>query len=70
MRWHVYTQVLLKTTGADDDCSLRGAFDRQTRQRGRVFEHYFRPRGREFGRSNRQKFKYPGFAGEGRREGC
>jgi len=27
MCWHVYTQALLKTTGADDDCSLGGAFD-------------------------------------------
>ena len=29
MCWDVYTQALLKTTGADDDCSLGGAFDRQ-----------------------------------------
>ena len=28
MCWHVYTQALLKTTGADDDCSLGEAFDR------------------------------------------
>ena len=28
MCWHVYTQALLKTTGADNDCSLGGAFDR------------------------------------------
>ena len=38
-------------TGADNDCSLGGAF-----------EHHFGPRGREFERSNLQKFKCPGFA--------
>ena len=38
-------------TGTDNDCSLRGAF-----------EHHFGPRGREFERSNLQKFKCPGFA--------
>ena len=26
MFWHVYTQVSLKTTGADDDCSVGGSF--------------------------------------------
>ena len=33
MCWHVYTQVSFKTTGANDDCSLGGAFeiDRQIR---------------------------------------
>ena len=29
---HFYTKALLKTTGADDDCSLRGAFDFQIRR--------------------------------------
>ena len=29
---------------------------------GRAFEHHFGPRGREFERSNLQKFKCPGFA--------
>ena len=38
-------------TGADNDCSLGGAF-----------EHHFGPRGREFERSYFQKFKCPGFA--------
>ena len=38
-------------TGADNDCSLGGAF-----------EHHFDPRGREFECSNLQKFKCPGFA--------
>ena len=38
-------------TGADNDYSLGGAF-----------EHHFGPRGREFERSNLQKFKCPGFA--------
>ena len=38
-------------TGADNDCSLGG-----------TFEHHFGPRGREFERSNLQKFKCPGFA--------
>ena len=32
MCWHVYTQALLKMTGADDHCSLGGAFDRQIRR--------------------------------------
>ena len=32
MCWYVCTQALLKTTGADDDCSLGGAFDRQIRR--------------------------------------
>ena len=27
--WHVYTQALLKMTGADNGCSSGGAFDRQ-----------------------------------------
>ena len=45
-------------TGADNDCSLGGAFDRQIR----AFEHHFGPKGREFERSNLQKFKCPGFA--------
>ena len=27
--WDVYTQALLKMTGANNDCSLGGAFDRQ-----------------------------------------
>ena len=49
-------------TGADNDCSLGGAFDRQIRRLGRAFEHHFGPRGREFERSNLQKFKCPGFA--------
>ena len=30
MCWHVYTQALLKMTGADDHCSLGGAFDRKS----------------------------------------
>ena len=32
--WHLYTQALFKTTGANDDCSLEGAFeiDRQIRR--------------------------------------
>ena len=38
-------------TGADNDCSFGGAF-----------EHHFGPTGREFERSNLQKFKCPGFA--------
>ena len=63
MCWHVKTQALLKMTGADDDCSSGGAFDRQIRREGRAFEHHFGPRGREFERSNLQKFKCPGFAG-------
>ena len=28
----VYTQALLKTMGADDACSLEGAFNRQIRR--------------------------------------
>ena len=32
MCWHVYTQALLKMTGADEHCSLGGAFDRQIRR--------------------------------------
>ena len=52
----MYTQALLETTGTDDDCSLGGAFDRQIRWLGWAFEHYFDPRGREFERSNLQKF--------------
>ena len=55
------TQALLQTTGTDDNFSLRRAFDRQVRRYGRVFEHHFGPRGREFKRSNLQNFKYPGF---------
>ena len=31
MCWHVYTQALLQMTGADDDFSLGGAFERQIR---------------------------------------
>ena len=62
MCWHVYTQALLKMTGANDHCSLGGAFDRQIRRLGGAFEHHFGPRGREFERSNLQKFKCPGFA--------
>ena len=49
-------------TGADDDCCLGGAFDRQIRRKGRAFEHHFGPMGREFEQSNLQKFKCPGFA--------
>ena len=49
-------------TGADNDCSLGRAFDRQIRRYGRAFEHHFDPRGREFERSNLQKFECPGFA--------
>ena len=30
---HVYTQSLLKTKGADEDCSLGGAFDRKFDER-------------------------------------
>ena len=52
MRCHVYTQASLKTLGADA----------QIRRLGRAFEHYFGPRGREFERSNLQKFKCPGFS--------
>ena len=63
MSWHVYTQALLKTTGADDDCSLGSAFDRQIRRYGGAFEHCFGSKGREIERSNLQKFKCPGFAG-------
>ena len=33
--------------------------DRQIRRQGRAFKHYFGPRGREFKRSNLQKFKCP-----------
>ena len=32
MCWHVYTQALLKMTGADNDCYLGGVFDRQIRR--------------------------------------
>ena len=62
----------LDTSGADDDCSLRGAFDRQIRRQRRTFKHHFGPRGREFKLSNLQEFKCPGFAlvGEGRGEVC
>ena len=45
---HVFTQVLLETTGADDDYSLGGAFGRQIRRYSRAFEHHFGARGREF----------------------
>ena len=54
------TNNVFKRSGADDDCSLVG-FDRQIRREGRAFEHHFGPRGREFERSNLQKFKCPGF---------
>ena len=60
----VFKRSLLKTAGADDDCSLVG-YDRQIRRSGRAFEQHFGPRGREFERSNLQKFKCPGFAREG-----
>ena len=50
----VFKRSLLKMAGADNDCSLVGC-DRQ-----RAFEHHFSPRGREFERSNLQKFKLGG----------
>ena len=40
----VFKRSLLKTAGADDDCSLVG-YDRQIRRHGRAFEHHFGPRG-------------------------
>ena len=39
-----------------------GHFDIQIRQYGKAFEHHFDLRGREFERSNLQKFKCLGFA--------
>ena len=57
MCWHVYTQALLKLTGADNNCSLGGEFDRPIRRSGRAFEHHFGLRGRKFERFNLQKFK-------------
>ena len=27
MCWHAYKQILLKTTGGEDDCFLGGAYD-------------------------------------------
>ena len=65
--WHtkrVFKRSLLKTAGADNDCSSVG-FDRQIRGQGRAFEHHFGPRGREFEKSSLQKFKFQGFAREG-----
>ena len=64
MCWHVCTQALLKTTRADDDCSLGGAFDRQISR----FEHHFGQRGRKFERHD-PIFKSSnawGLSGEGR----
>ena len=37
---NVFFFGLLKTTGADDDCSLVG-YDRQIRRYGKAFEHHF-----------------------------
>ena len=59
----VFTRSLLKTAGANDDCSLV-RYDGQIRRWGRTFERHFGPRGREFERSNLQKFKCSGFAQE------
>ena len=52
----MFIRKLFKTTGADDDCSLVGSDDRV----GHL--NHFGPRGREFERSNLQKFKCSGFA--------
>ena len=57
----------METAWVNDDCSLVGAFDRQIRRQRRAFEPHFGPRGREFERSNPQKFKRSGLAlGKGR----
>ena len=56
MCWHVYTQALRNTIGANDDCSLGGALDRNLTA-GRRFEHYFGSRGWEFEAPNLQKIK-------------
>ena len=43
-----------------NDFSLVG-YDRQIRRLGSAFKYHFGPRGREFERSNVQKFKFPRF---------
>ena len=61
----VFKRSLLKTGGADDDCSLVGN-DRQIRRLGWAFEHHFGLSGRELN-LNDPIFKRGGGAAEG---GC